>query len=82
MINVDLRRYGTDKEYEKFVNGLLSNHDQEINADNWREHRSEAMDIKDLPCELVRSIKEATDEEIQEILGKKGDKDGRNSNED
>lgn len=27
MIDIDLRRYGTDKEYEKFVNGLLSGAD-------------------------------------------------------
>ena len=24
MIDVDLRRYGTDKEYEEFINGYLS----------------------------------------------------------
>ena len=27
MIDIDLRRYGTDKEYEKFVNGLISGAD-------------------------------------------------------
>ena len=27
MIDVDLRRYGTDKEYEKFVNGIISGAD-------------------------------------------------------
>ena len=28
-----------------------------------------------IECQLVRSVKEATDEEIQEILGKKGDEE-------
>lgn len=27
MINIDLRRYGTDEEYKKFVNGLISGAD-------------------------------------------------------
>lgn len=52
MIEIDLRRYGTDKEYEKFVNGLLSGAD---------------IDEEPTVCELVRSVKEATDEELQEI---------------
>lgn len=58
MINVDLRRYGTDKEYAQFINGYIS-----------------GVDIDETPieCQLVRSVKEATDEEIQEILGKKGE---------
>ena len=53
MIDIDLRRYGTDKEYEKFVNGLISGAD---------------IDEEPIVCELTRSIKEATDEDIQEIL--------------
>jgi hypothetical protein len=60
MINVDLRRYGTDKEYKEFVNGYIS-----------------GTDIDEMPmeCQLVRSVKEVTDEEIQEILGKKGNEE-------
>lgn len=60
MINVDLRRYGTDEEYKQFINGYIS-----------------GADIDEMPieCQLVRSVKEATDEEIQEILGKKGDEE-------
>ncbi len=53
MINVDLRRYGTDNEYKKFINGFLSGAD---------------IDDEPIECKLVRSVKEATDEELQEIL--------------
>lgn len=61
MINVDLRRYGTDEEYRQFINGYISGAD---------------IDETPIECQLVRSVKEATDEEIKEILGKKGDEDG------
>lgn len=48
MINVDLRRYGTDKEYKQFINALIA-----------------GADIDETPVEyqLVRGVKEATDEE-------------------
>lgn len=53
MINVDLRRYGEDEEYRQFVNGYIS-----------------GADIDEMPieCQLVRSVKEATDEELEEIV--------------
>lgn len=53
MINVDLRRYGTDEEYKQFINGYIS-----------------GADIDETPteCQLVRSVKEATDEELEEVV--------------
>ena len=53
MINVDLRKYGEDEEYRQFVNGYIS-----------------GADIDEMPieCQLVRSVKEATDEELEEVL--------------
>lgn len=43
MINVDLRRYGTDKEYELFINGYLAGAD---------------VDKVPAECQIVCSVKE------------------------
>lgn len=55
MINVDLRRYGTDKDYEQFINGYLKGADI---GDNPSE------------CQFVCRTREAIEEENKKILVK------------
>ena len=60
MINVDLRRYGTDKEYEEFVNGLISGADidEKPTVVSLDEHNNKFSKIKDeeltLECEFEK----------------------------
>lgn len=62
-MNVDLRRYGEDEEYRQFINGYISGAD---------------IDETPIECQLVRSVKEATDEELEEIV--KGEINGTTHN--
>lgn len=60
MINVDLRRYGTDKEYKEFVNGLISGADidEKPTVVSLDEHNNKFSKIKDeeltLECEFEK----------------------------
>lgn len=60
MINVDLRRYGTDKEYKEFVNGYISGADidEKTTVVSLDEHNNKFSKIKDeeltLECEFEK----------------------------
>lgn len=60
MINVDLRRYGTDKEYKEFINGYISGADidEKPTVVSLDEHNNKFSKIKDeeltLECEFEK----------------------------
>lgn len=61
MIDVDLRRYGQDKEYEKFVNNLLR--DSERN-----DILQKRLDGIDFTYEIKRRVREDEDNFIFETI--------------
>lgn len=70
MIDVDLRRYGTDKEYEKFVNGLISGADidEEPTVISLDEHNNKFSKIMDEELTLECEFEKDSVEKLKELF--------------